>query len=97
MERVGTLINKLKEQFDQHASAEKLAVTAQLLLVELQKNHSQSSVGSKISVVLPSVSGTLFSAEAEKKETTAKTVRETKDVAGSNWLFEPSADRKSVV
>ncbi len=92
MERVGTLINKLKEQFEQHAGAEKLAVTAQLLLVELQKNHCQSSVGSKISVVLPSVSGTLFSAEAEKKETAAHTVRETKDVAGSNWLFEPSAE-----
>jgi hypothetical protein len=32
MERVGTLINKLKEQFEQQADADKLAVTAQLLL-----------------------------------------------------------------
>lgn len=36
MERVGALINKLKEQFEQHADAEKLAVTTRLLLCELQ-------------------------------------------------------------
>jgi hypothetical protein len=53
MERVGTLINKLKEQFEQQADAEKLAVTAQLLLAELQKNHVRPTVPGKISVVLP--------------------------------------------
>jgi hypothetical protein len=60
MERVGTLINKLKEQFDQHADAEKLAVTAQLLLGELQKSEPQLTVKSKISVVLPSVTAKTF-------------------------------------
>ena len=71
MERVGTLINKLKEQFDQHADAEKLAVTAQLLLSELQKNHTKPSVAGKISVVLPSVSRTSFADEPEIKLRTA--------------------------
>jgi hypothetical protein len=69
MERVGTLINKLKEQFEQHADADKLAVTAQLLLAELQKNYARPSVASKISVVLPSVSGTRFTNEPEIQPT----------------------------
>ena len=84
MERVGSLINKLKEQVEQHASAEKLAITAQLLLVELQKNHNQSSVGSKISVVLPSVSRRVFHGEPESTEK--------KEETGSNWLFETTTE-----
>ncbi len=56
MERAGTLINKLKEQFEQQATAEKMAVTAQMLLVELQQNFGQqSSSSSNVSVVLPKI------------------------------------------
>ncbi|MDE3254093.1 MAG: hypothetical protein KGO92_14930, partial [Bacteroidota bacterium] len=55
MERAGTLINKLKEQYDQQASAEKLAITAQMLLVELQQTINPQSGSSHISVVLPKV------------------------------------------
>ena len=93
MERVGTLINKLKEQFDQHASADQLAVTAQLLLAELQKNHALSSVGGKISVVLPTVSGKLFVVDAETAQVTLP-AREPvkKEEPVSNWLFETSAE-----
>ncbi|MBV9986513.1 MAG: hypothetical protein JO301_02470 [Chitinophagaceae bacterium] len=83
MERVGTLINKLKEQFEQEAGADKLAVTAQLLLAELQKNRAGSKVGSKVSVVLPSVS----TGHEEKTEPAAET-KET----GTNWLFETNAE-----
>ena len=91
MERVGTLINKLKEQFEQHANAEKLAITVQLLLAELQKNRSQSSVGSKVSVVLPSVSGTLFTNEAENNAT--QQARATKNAESVNsWLFDTSTE-----
>jgi hypothetical protein len=54
MERVGTLINKLKEQFDQHASAEQLAVTARLILAELQQMPVVTTKGA-VSVVLPAV------------------------------------------
>ena len=42
MERVGTLINKLKEQFDQQADTENLSITAQLLLAELQSNQKSA-------------------------------------------------------
>lgn len=55
MERAGTLINKLKEQFDQQASAERLAITAQMLLAELQQNSKPQSGSTNISVVLPKV------------------------------------------
>jgi hypothetical protein len=84
MERVGTLINKLKEQFEQQADADKLAVTAQMLLAELQANQSAKSSDSKVSVVLPSVS-----------VSAAQPVRESQQIAPektekpvSNWLFE---------
>lgn len=53
MERVGALINKLKEQFEQHADAEKLAVTARLLLCELQSGQEKTVNKGKVSVVLP--------------------------------------------
>ncbi len=54
MERVGTLINKLKEQFEQQAGGERLLATAQLLLAELQhhQNNSPAAKG-KVSVVMP--------------------------------------------
>ncbi len=53
MERVGALINKLKEQFEQHADAEKLSVTARLLLCELQSGQEKTVNKGKVSVVLP--------------------------------------------
>lgn len=56
MERAGTLINKLREQYDQQVSAEKLALTAQMLLAELQQSiNPQSGSTHHISVVLPKV------------------------------------------
>ncbi len=66
MERVGTLINKLKEQFDQHENADQLAMTTQLLLAELQPKASPSTSKTNISVVMPSVAGSLFQQPAEK-------------------------------
>src|ERR1700741_2597763 len=87
MERVATLINKLKEQFDQHADADKLAVTAQLLLSELQKNQPAPSVGRKISVVLPSVSGTTFFNEKAAAPPPVE-----KEVPANNWLFDTAPE-----
>jgi len=55
MERVGTLINKLKEQFDQQADSANLSITAQLLLAELQFNNNNESLQGKVSVVMPSI------------------------------------------
>jgi hypothetical protein len=83
MERVGTLINKLKEQFEQHAAADKLAVTAQLLLAELQKNNAPPSVAGKISVVLPTVSGNRFPQDPEAKPVTQPP---------NSWLLDTAAE-----
>ena len=65
MERVGTLINKLKEQFDRHENAEQLAVTVKLLLAELQPKINPAPVISKISVVMPSTMSSVFQQEPE--------------------------------
>ena len=84
MERVGTLINKLKEQFEQHAEAEKMAFTAQLLLLELQKKQAPAPNAGKISVVLPASSGSFHAAEPvpDTKERIAR------DPIPNNWLFD---------
>lgn len=84
MERVGTLINKLKEQFEQQADADKLAVTAQMLLAELQANQSAQSVQSKVSVVLPSV--------ATHTHTAAPEPTPVKEAPVTNWLFETPSE-----
>lgn len=79
MERVGTLINKLKEQFEQEADPAKLLVNTRLLLAELQTALQQqpSPIKSKVSVTMPSsfANGhvTLHEAEPEKEYTPAIT------------------------
>ncbi|MBA4258740.1 MAG: hypothetical protein C0446_06220 [Chitinophaga sp.] len=55
MERVGTLINKLQDQFNRLESADKLAITAQLLLAELQMLKPAVANKTKVSVVMPQV------------------------------------------
>jgi hypothetical protein len=52
MEKVQLLINRLKEQQDQHAANESLLITAQMLVIELQQKHLQTSVG-KVAVTMP--------------------------------------------
>ena len=86
MERVGTLINKLKEQFEQHAEAEKMAFTAQLLLLELQKNQAPAAPAGKISVVLPAASGSYHSPEPAVE--TVETHHQ--EPIPNNWLFDTS-------
>lgn len=55
MERVGTLINRLKEQFEQEADAANLLINTRLLLAELQTQLQQNPVPlkGKVSVVMP--------------------------------------------
>lgn len=56
MERIGNLVNKLKEQFEQNEDPAKMLVTVQLLQNELSSIQSSSSkvLGtSKVSVILP--------------------------------------------
>jgi len=74
MERVGTLINKLKEQFEQDADAAKLLVNTRLLLAELQTALQQqpSTIRSKVSVTMPSSyvngNGMIQQAEPQKED-----------------------------
>ncbi len=54
MERVGTLISKLLEQYQQQADTQKILMTAQLLVAELQSRpQTLAQNGSKVSVVMP--------------------------------------------
>lgn len=56
MERVETLINKLKFQLDEKADVSKLLITAQMLLAELQNETNAISISQgKVSVLLPKV------------------------------------------
>ena len=63
MERVGTLIHKLKDLFDQGASSEQLTAAAQMLLSELETTNPpmlapENPVKMGVSVVLPRVTRT---------------------------------------
>ncbi len=78
MERVGTLINKLKEQFDLQADAASLSITAQLILAELQFNKNAESVYGKVSVIMPSI----MMSNIEVSETKAE------NIASVSWLFD---------
>ncbi|MFI5134140.1 MAG: hypothetical protein ACHQEB_07385 [Chitinophagales bacterium] len=56
MERIGALISKLKEQFEQKADPAQMLVTVQLLqneLAQLQSQGSKTLGTSKVSVLLP--------------------------------------------
>ena len=63
MERVGTLIHKLKDLFDQGASSEQLTAAAQMLLSELETTNPpmlapENPVKMGVSVVMPRVTRT---------------------------------------
>jgi hypothetical protein len=88
MERIETLIGKLKEQFDQKADPAQLLGTVQLLQFELSKLNinSQQNLGTaKVAVVLPTISNTVNpenSAQYEKyapKATEPLPVKEVKE------------------
>jgi hypothetical protein len=53
MERVGVLIKRLLEQYEQHERKENLFITAQMLLAELQASQSDTSLPCKAAVVMP--------------------------------------------
>ena len=53
MERVATLIERLQQQFAEHADAEHLIITAQLLLNELQAVKKNPQQQKKVEVMMP--------------------------------------------
>lgn len=83
MERVGTLINKLKDQFEQQADPEKLAQTAQLLLAELQSKRTAELVTGSVSVQMPAF--VPAAKPAPKKE----------DLSG--WLFDTPVEIPTLI
>jgi glutaredoxin 2 len=98
MERVGTLINKLKEQFDQQAGTDKLLVTTQLLIAALQRMQTtQPSPKGTISVVMPWTNKQTEPISSEKTaeiniptaltEQTQKVSEKKEEKTG--WLFDP--------
>jgi hypothetical protein len=87
MERVGTLIDKLKEQFVQEAGADNMLLTVQMLFSELQERASNTHGKGAVSVMMP---GSRISA----KETTSssKPKNNLKKAELSGWLFQMELD-----
>jgi len=85
MERAGTLINKLKEQFEQGVSADKLFVTIQLLIYELQQ-QSLSNQGD-VSVMLPKAILPNKQAETIKTESKPQQTKINTAIANHQWLI----------
>lgn len=71
MERVGILIERLQEQYQQHADNYYLVVTAQMLLAELQQKQKVADADKKVAVIMPAVGQSinhLAASTAEQKE-----------------------------
>ena len=93
MERVGTLIYKLKKQFEEQQNAASLLGTVQMLLAELQETQISQNT-SKVSITMPSV----IIAKNEQKielpiasETTTPEKSAAKSEEKLGWLFDPIA------
>jgi hypothetical protein len=91
MERVGTLIHKLAEQFEQQQDAGKLLMTVQMLMAELQQKQVSSNIG-KVSVTMPSITVVTESLPTpieviEAKPALPKPVPKKEEHTG--WLFDP--------
>lgn len=94
MERVGTLIDKLKDQYDQQADADKLALTAQLLLAELQMQKCVKAVPGKVSVVMPQVA-VQQNFEMPLFANTSKPAPKKEEATG--WLFDTSIEIPTLI
>lgn len=93
MERVVTLINKLKEQLEEQQDASKLLVTAQMLLAELQQKNATVNSG-KVSVTMPTIALVAEAVEniivdKEKPVVQPQTKNSKKDDK-TGWLFDPA-------
>ena len=87
MERVETLINKLNEQWQEKATADKLLITAQLLASELQQKTIEINSSGNIAVVMPAISAPQ-PVEINIVEHKLHKPHLKKDDQ-SGWLFEP--------
>ena len=53
MEKIGALIKRLQEQYEEHAEADSLRLTAQMLMNELQELNTQKIFSGKKIAVMP--------------------------------------------
>lgn len=95
MERVGILIDKLKEQFVQQAETDSLLVTVQMLMAELHQSKSGQISRGGISVVMPSAPVLQEQVIPMFDSPVAKTVAKSngqrkEDLTG--WLFDMNAE-----
>ncbi|OIR05768.1 hypothetical protein GALL_122030 [mine drainage metagenome] len=81
MEKLGTLIIKLKEQFDQNEGADKLLITAKLLVKELHQHLSDAEKYANPPVV-SDININFFDSKLSKNIPAKKE-------EGSGWLFDP--------
>ncbi len=94
MERVGILIDKLKEQFNQQAEADSMLITAQMLIGELQKHKTVDLSKAGVSVVMPtnySNPSTVSMTESPIAKSVAKGTSQKKEEL-SGWLFDMHLD-----
>lgn len=87
MERVGTLIDKLKEQFVQEAGADNMLLTVQMLFSELQQSATNTQGRGAVSVMMP---GSRIS--SNETPTSSKPKNNLKKAELSGWLFQMELD-----
>jgi hypothetical protein len=87
MERVGTLINKLKEQLEQGAAPDKMLITLQMLQTELMQQQQVVKGSGGVSVVMPAMA--VHQPPVEIKMVEAKQHKQVKKEEHSGWLFDP--------
>ncbi len=103
MERVGTLIERLLEQYKQNAGAAELSVTAQMLLGELRQwANMQDTSTKKVSVVIPNMitqknnpdENTSVNGKKEEKIIPVETTSAVEDFLKikTGWHFDPLHD-----
>lgn len=99
MERVGTLINKLQEQFSREEAVDKLSITAQLLLAELQMHKPANTSTSKVAVVMPSIAIANSPVESESAQPPVATRQAIKEdtLSSGKSLFESFTDIPTLI
>ena len=91
MERVGILIDKLREQFAQHAETDSLLVTAQMLLLELQQQKNALPASSAVSVMDLLLNNTRLQSISMTNSPVSKASSK-KNEELSGWLFDINTD-----
>lgn len=93
MERVGVLIEKLKEQFEERVDVKNMLVTVQLIQAELQSLYNQESQKkSSVVVVVPKNNHSIHHSVFEEDEVPnfiQPKLKNNKKDDQSGWLFDP--------